>query len=77
MAKNNFKGTKYFQRIYFSNDGTIDYFTLNFLGSADEIPSLEKQSEFSQLLNISNQDYRFSLSASVKFAQCSPTSYVP
>jgi len=80
LSKNNFKWekkTKCFQRIYFNNDGTIDYFIFNFLGKPEDQPSTEKQAEFGKLVNQFVQDYKFSLSAKVKFAQCSPTSYMP
>ncbi len=80
LSKNNFKWekkTKCFQRIYFNNDGTIDYFIYNFLGKPEDQPSAEKQAEFGKLLNQFVQDYKFALSAKVKFTQCSPTSYMP
>ncbi|MBI1766849.1 MAG: hypothetical protein HY015_03050 [Bacteroidetes bacterium] len=80
LSKNNFKWekkTKCFQRIYFNNDGTIDYFIFNFLGKPEDKPSEEKQTEFNRLLNAFIQDYKFALTAKVKFAQCSPTTYTP
>lgn len=80
LSKNNFKWekkTKCFQRIYFNNDGAIDYFIFNFLGKPEDQPSSEKQAEFGKLVNQFVQDYKFSLSAKVKFAQCSPTYYMP
>jgi len=80
LSKNNFKWekkTKCFQRIYFNNDGTIDYFIFNFLGKDEDKPTTEKQAEFNRLLNLFIQDYKFALTAKVKFAQCSPTSYMP
>ncbi len=80
LAKNNFKWekkAKCFQRIYFNNDGSIDYFIFNFLGKDEDKPTIEKQAEFNRLLNLFIQDYKFALTAKVKFAQCSPTSYMP
>lgn len=80
LSKSNFKWekkTKCFQRIYFNNDGTIDYFIFNFIGNPEDQPSVEKQAEFGKLVNQFVQDYKFSLSANVKFAQCSPTTYMP
>lgn len=80
LAKNNFKWekkTRCFQRIYFNSDGTIDYFIFNFIGKPEDQPSDEKQAEFSKLINQFVQGYKFPLSAKVKFAQCSPTSYMP
>ncbi|MGC4020710.1 MAG: hypothetical protein QM734_01595 [Cyclobacteriaceae bacterium] len=80
LSKNNFKWerkVKCFQRIYFNNDGTIDYFIFNFLGKPEDQPSSEKQIQFGKLVNQFVQDYKFPLSAKVKFAQCSPTTYMP
>jgi hypothetical protein len=80
LFQKNFKWerkTKCFQRIYFNTDGTIDYFIFNFLGKPEDQPSPEKQTEFEKLVNLFVQDYKFALSAKVKFAQCSPTSYMP
>ncbi|MBC8111363.1 MAG: hypothetical protein H7Y04_09920 [Verrucomicrobia bacterium] len=77
---NNFrwkKQTKCFNRIYFSADGSIDYFLFNFLGKNEEKPSVDKQKEFQRLLNVFIKNYKFSLTAKVKFAQCSPTTYTP
>ena len=76
LTKNNFnwdKPTKCFNRIYFNTDGTIDYFLYNF---SSEI-SQEKQTEFNRLLNLFIKDYKISLTAQVKFAQCSPATYMP
>lgn len=81
LAKNNFKWekkTRCFQRIYFSPDGTIDYFIYNFnlkSVSQNDIPSLEKQEEFRKLLSQFIKDYTFPIKANTQFAQCSPTSY--
>jgi hypothetical protein len=81
LYTNNFywaKPTRCFNRIYFNSDGTIDYFLYNFLGKTEEDkPSEEKQKEFQKLLNQFIADYKFSLTAKVKFAQCSPTTYMP
>jgi len=83
LAQNNFKWdkpTKCFNRIYFSSDGTIDYFIYNFLNQnvrAEDRLSVEKQAEFNRLLNQFIQDYKFPLTATTKFAQCSPTTYMP
>ena len=76
LTKNNFKWekpTRGFNRIYFNTDGTIDYFLYNF---SSEI-SQEKQTEFNRLLNLFIKDYKISLTAKTKFAQCSPTTYIP
>jgi len=80
LSKNNFKWekkTRCFQRIYFNNDGTIDYFIFNFIGKPETQPTPEQQAQFGKLVNQFIQSYKFPLNAKVKFAQCSPTSYMP
>ena len=69
------KPARCFNRIYFSPDGTIDYFLFNFTGNPEDRPSEEVQKEFQRLLNLFIQEYKISLTAKVKFAQCSPTTY--
>lgn len=79
LAKNNFKWekpTKCFNRIYFSPNGKIDYFLFNFMGKANELPA-DKQATFNKLLNQFVKYYQFAATAKVKFAQCSPTTYMP
>lgn len=66
------KRTKCFNRIYFNEDGTIDYFLFNF--KPGEIPA-DKEEQFEKLLNSFIQDYKFPLPTSSKFAQCSPVTY--
>ncbi len=81
LAENNFKWdrpTKCFNRIYFNSDGTIDYLLYNFLEknvTPEEMLSKEKLAEFDRLVNLFIKDYKFSLTAAVKFAQCSPVTY--
>lgn len=80
LSKNNFiwtKPTRCFNRIYFNTDGTIDYFLFNFLGNSEDKPSKEKQEKFQKLLNIFITDYKIGITAPRKFAQCSPTTYMP
>jgi len=75
LKANNFswdKQTRCFNRIYFSKDGTIDYFLFNF--SKDAITP-EREKQFAVLLNKFVKDYRFPLSATTGFAQCSPVRY--
>jgi hypothetical protein len=75
LKSNNFKWekpTRCFNRIYFNSNGTIDYFLYNF--SADQIVP-EKEKEFDRLLNLFIKNYRFSLNAKERFAQCSPIKY--
>lgn len=72
------KPTRCFNRIYFDTDGTIDYFIFNFLGKeADDKPSEIQQAEFERLLNEFIKDYKIDITAKIKFAQCSPTTYMP
>lgn len=80
LSENNFKWdkpTRCFNRIYFNADGTIDYFLFNFLGKPEDKPSENIEKEFQRLLNVFISDYKFSLTAKTKFAQCSPTTYMP
>ena len=80
LSENNFrweKPTRCFNRIYFKADGTIDYFLFNFLGKAEDKPAQNIEKEFQRLLNVFISDYKFSLTAKTKFAQCSPTTYMP
>ena len=80
LSENNFKWekpTRCFNRIYFSADGTIDYFLFNFLGKPEDKPAENIEKEFQKLLNVFILDYKFSLTAKTKFAQCSPTTYMP
>lgn len=72
------KPTRCFNRIYFSSDGRIDYFLFNFLGKTEsENPSAAQQQAFKRLLNQFIKNYQFEVTASTKFAQCSPTTYKP
>ncbi len=80
LSENNFKWekpTRCFNRIYFNSDGTIDYFLFNFLGKTEDKPAENIEKEFQRLLNVFISDYKFSLTAKTKFAQCSPTTYIP
>jgi hypothetical protein len=80
LADNKFnwdKPTNCFNKIYFSADGTIDYFLFNFLGKPDNRPTEAQQLEFKRLLNLFITDYKFPLAATVKFSQCSPSTFMP
>lgn len=80
LKKNNFDWempTKCFNRIYFNPDGKIDYFLFNFLGAGGEKPNQLQEARFQTLLNEFIQDYQFSLQPGIKFAQCSPVTYMP
>jgi len=80
LLKNNFKWekkTQSFNKVYFNNDGSIDYFLFVFRGSAEEKPSESKQKEFLRLLNLFIKDYKFALTANTKFTQCGGAAYLP
>ncbi len=80
LNKNGFtwnKPTRSFNRVYFSAGGKIDYFLYNFTGNAGDKPDETQQAEFARLLGQFVQAYTFPLKANVKFAQCSPTTYLP
>jgi hypothetical protein len=66
--------TKGFNRIYFAKDGKIDYFLYSF--RPDQL-SLIKEDRFGELLSKFILDYKFPMEAKVKFAQCSPVTYMP
>lgn len=69
--------TRCFNRIYFNSDGTIDYFLFNFSGKAEDRPSPEIQKEFTTLLHLFIRDYQLPITTETKYAQCSPTVYMP
>lgn len=64
--------TKCFNRIYFDKDGSIDYFLFHFI--EENVPD-EKAEQFRDLLEKYISDYRYPVTASVKFAQCGPVRY--
>lgn len=67
------KPTKAFVRIYFDKNGKIDYFLYSF--RPDQLTE-EQEKRFGELLSEFIVDYRFSLTASTGFAQCSPVTYM-
>jgi hypothetical protein len=75
LKENNFKWetqTRGANRIYFKPDGRIDYFLFHF---QDGQLTSKKEKEFTVLLNRFIQDYKFSITAPEKFAQCSAVKY--
>lgn len=64
--------TRCFNRIYFNENGTVDYYIYEF---EEGQLSVERQEEFEQLLNEFIVDYQFPLTKNVKFAQCSAANY--
>jgi hypothetical protein len=80
LSKNNFKWekkTQSFNKVYFNNDGTIDYFLFIFRGNAESNPSEAQQREFQRLLNLFIKEYIFALTANTKFTQCGGAVYMP
>jgi hypothetical protein len=68
------KETRAFNRIYFKEDGSIDYFIYNFTPIKIDA---DKNQRFEELLREFVKDFKFKLSADKKFAQCSPVKYMP
>lgn len=67
-----------FNRIYFSPDGTIDYFLFSFLDKAKrKKPTPEKEEHFKALLNLFIQDYHITLKAKTRFVQCGSSITLP
>ncbi|MDP2208433.1 MAG: hypothetical protein Q8K98_06630 [Bacteroidota bacterium] len=66
LWKNNFKwgtATNCWNRFYFDKDGTIEHYIY-------KIDEFEKAEEFEKLMNKFIQDYKFPLTAELKFKQC-------
>jgi hypothetical protein len=75
LHDNKFKWEKQircFNRIYINKDGVIDYFLFNF--KPGEI-NPEKEQVFENLLGEFIKTYRFPLTNTKDFAQCSPVQY--
>ncbi|MFO8055610.1 MAG: hypothetical protein R6U19_10670 [Bacteroidales bacterium] len=66
--------TAVFQRVYFNEEGQIDYFLYMFRsGNLSD----KKKQRFHNLLGEFIRGYRFSLNAGQKFAQCGSVQYQP
>lgn len=79
LSENNFEWknkTQGFNRVYFNENGKIDYFLFSFRKSEHELTE-EEHKEFQRLLNLFVKDYQFPLTADTKFVQCSPVTYLP
>jgi len=70
---------KIINKIYYSHDGTIDYFLYRFNNSTDSTKefSIDKQIEFNRLLTLFIQTYKFPIKSEAKFSQCGTTTYMP
>ena len=66
---------KCFHKIYFSPDGSIDYFLFNFLNEPPYKVSLEQETKFKKLLNEFIANYKFPITADVKYSQCGSIMY--
>ena len=66
------KGTRCFNKIYFSAQGEIDYFLFNFAPGQIE---QNKEIEFERLLNEFIKSYKFPLSGKNGFSLCSSVMY--
>jgi|SRR5690554_4093911 len=79
LSENNFewkKKTQGFNRVYFNEDGKVDYFLFSF-GRSENVPTKEEHKEFQRLLNLFIKDYQLDMIANTKFAQCSPVTFLP
>ena len=61
-----------FNKIYFAQNGSVDYFLYNF---KDGEISPEQAKSFAELVEQFIKTEQFGLQANVKFAQCSPVKY--
>lgn len=68
------KEIKIFNRVYFKENGTIDYLVYKSIG--DENLTEEQDVEFQRLLNLFVAEYQIEITANEKFAQCSPITLV-
>lgn len=67
------KSTRCFNRIYIDKTGKIDYFLFHF--KEGELSS-DRQVHFAKLLTEFTKAYKFPLTNTVPFAQCSPVQYI-
>lgn len=77
LKENNFSWTKptaSFNRIFFDKEGKIDYFIYNF---RPEQLTIDEEKRFYELLTEFIKKYHFPLTATKKFSQCSPVTYMP
>jgi len=78
LMKNNFKwpfATTCFQKVFFREDGTIDYFLFNFLGEPPYEVSADQEKKFKELMNEFIKSYKYPITANMKFAQCCTVVY--
>lgn len=78
LTKNNFKwpfATTCFQKVYFSEDGKIDYFLFNFLGEPPYEVTADQEMKFKSLLNEFIEIYKYPITANMKYSQCGTIVY--
>ncbi len=78
LKKNNFKwpfATTCFQKVFFREDGNIDYFLFNFLGEPPYEVSADQEKKFKELMNEFIKSYKYPVTANMKFAQCGTVVY--
>ncbi len=78
LSEHNFNwpfATSCFQKVYFNEDGHIDYYLFNFLGEPPYEVSAEQELKFKKLLNEFIKGYKFSIKANQKYSQCGTVVY--
>ncbi len=76
LSKNGFKWEKpvrCFNNIYFSKDGSIDYYFFRFYPG--QKINEAKQEDFEKLVGKFIQDHKINIQTDKKFSQCSPVQY--
>lgn len=80
LKKNGFvleKPVSCYSRIYFSADGSIDYFIYSFLSRNAPSVTQEQEKEFARLVNAFIQTYKIQLTATEKFMTYRPLNFRP
>jgi hypothetical protein len=66
---------KCFHKMYFSPDGSFNYFLFNFLNEPPYKVSPEQETKFKILLNEFIDNYKFPITTDVKYSQCGSIIY--
>lgn len=78
LTDNNYNwpfATTCFQKIYFSEDGKIDYFLFNFLGEPPYKVTPDQENKFKVLLNEFIEYYKYPIISDLKYSQCGTVIY--
>lgn len=67
--------TTCFQRIYFNEEGTIDYYLYNFLGEPPYEVTADQEMKFKGILNEFIKNYKFPVKTNGKHSQCGTVVY--